>query len=330
MLWNLGDKPIRIAKIPKQAFDSPQEREQVAALLELYNHPPGSEQPAPDAAEESSDEDDSADDSSADSSDETDTGDEDNSADENADDSSGTSADSGDEDDDDENKKFVVKMTPEIDAAFGQIADARMTRSPVRSYLFVSAKRAASLWFDSHSLYYPFGGQMSPISDLDHDESQQYWLPAFTLLMWLYTLLAIAGAIRLWRERANPGNLRWLVLIALMTLPRIIFFSTLENPEPRYVIELFAFCSILGSFYLGGLRWKRAETEDFEQQPLPPPSRVVSLDAFRGLTIAAMVLVNEPGTWSAIYPPLKQAECKQDDRTLKYLVMEPGCRDAGL
>jgi predicted acyltransferase len=35
--------------------------------------------------------------------------------------------------------------------------------------------------------------------------------------------------------------------------------------------------------------------------------RLVSLDAFRGLTIAAMILVNDPGTWSAVYPPLLHA-----------------------
>ena len=38
-----------------------------------------------------------------------------------------------------------------------------------------------------------------------------------------------------------------------------------------------------------------------------PPPRLRSLDAFRGLTIAAMVLVNNPGTWSAVYAPLKHA-----------------------
>src|SRR5687767_7055069 len=36
--------------------------------------------------------------------------------------------------------------------------------------------------------------------------------------------------------------------------------------------------------------------------------RLVSLDVFRGMTIAGMVLVNNPGTWSAIYSPLKHAE----------------------
>src|SRR5919199_4161213 len=35
--------------------------------------------------------------------------------------------------------------------------------------------------------------------------------------------------------------------------------------------------------------------------------RLVSLDVFRGLTIAGMLLVNNPGTWSAIYPPLEHA-----------------------
>jgi predicted acyltransferase len=36
--------------------------------------------------------------------------------------------------------------------------------------------------------------------------------------------------------------------------------------------------------------------------------RLLSLDAFRGLTVAGMVLVNNPGTWAAVYPPLRHAE----------------------
>jgi predicted acyltransferase len=36
--------------------------------------------------------------------------------------------------------------------------------------------------------------------------------------------------------------------------------------------------------------------------------RLVSLDVFRGATIAAMILVNNPGTWGAVYPPLRHAE----------------------
>ncbi len=40
----------------------------------------------------------------------------------------------------------------------------------------------------------------------------------------------------------------------------------------------------------------------------PTGGRVVSLDAFRGLTIASMILVNNPGSWSYVYAPLAHAE----------------------
>jgi predicted acyltransferase len=39
-----------------------------------------------------------------------------------------------------------------------------------------------------------------------------------------------------------------------------------------------------------------------------PTKRLLSLDAFRGITIAAMIIVNDPGSWDAIYAPLKHAE----------------------
>lgn len=36
--------------------------------------------------------------------------------------------------------------------------------------------------------------------------------------------------------------------------------------------------------------------------------RLLSLDVFRGITIAGMILVNTPGTWSYVYPPLQHAQ----------------------
>lgn len=36
--------------------------------------------------------------------------------------------------------------------------------------------------------------------------------------------------------------------------------------------------------------------------------RLDSVDALRGATIAGMIVVNNPGTWSAVYPPLEHAE----------------------
>ncbi len=38
------------------------------------------------------------------------------------------------------------------------------------------------------------------------------------------------------------------------------------------------------------------------------PVRLLSLDVFRGLTVAAMILVNNPGSWTHVYAPLRHAE----------------------
>jgi len=44
------------------------------------------------------------------------------------------------------------------------------------------------------------------------------------------------------------------------------------------------------------------------QPTAPGAGRLMSLDVFRGVTIASMNLVNNPGNWGAVYPPLLHAE----------------------
>jgi predicted acyltransferase len=39
----------------------------------------------------------------------------------------------------------------------------------------------------------------------------------------------------------------------------------------------------------------------------PTRERLLALDVFRGMTVAGMLLVNNPGSWGAIYPPLRHA-----------------------
>jgi predicted acyltransferase len=52
-----------------------------------------------------------------------------------------------------------------------------------------------------------------------------------------------------------------------------------------------------------------ANTEVLQSTQNPAlSSRLESLDVFRGLTIAAMIVVNDPGTWSALYWPLAHAD----------------------
>ena len=49
-------------------------------------------------------------------------------------------------------------------------------------------------------------------------------------------------------------------------------------------------------------------TEGLNESVKTSATRLVSLDVFRGITIAGMVLVNNPGTWAHIYWPLDHAE----------------------
>ncbi|MGF1493012.1 MAG: acyltransferase family protein [Microcoleaceae cyanobacterium] len=55
--------------------------------------------------------------------------------------------------------------------------------------------------------------------------------------------------------------------------------------------------------------------------------RLTSLDIFRGVAIAAMVLVNNPGSWEYVYPPLLHAEwngCTPTDLVFPFFLLIAG------
>ena len=139
----------------------------------------------------------------------------------------------------------LVEMTPEIDAEFARIARERISRQPLRYYVWLPLKRAHALWFNTHSQFYPFEGELLPLSHLDHNASQQYWLPLFAALTAAFTLLGIAGGWILWQAGDFTSRL-WLLLAVLLIFLRLGFFASLEAPDPRYTVEFFPFLSILG------------------------------------------------------------------------------------
>ena len=211
-LWSLDMRPMYVENFPARAFDSKEERERVAALLDKYNHPDGEE----------ADEDQSPDDQ----------------------DEEDEPEEEPEEEEPAQTEEANVEMTPEIDAGFAQIGRERIAHSRLRYYVVLPLKRAKTLWFDTHSQYYPFNGDLLPLEDLDYSIHQQYWLPLFAGLTWLYTLLGVIGAVMLWRSR-DPNARRWLLLAVLLIFLRLGFFASLENPEPRYTVELFPFLIML-------------------------------------------------------------------------------------
>ncbi|PYP86174.1 MAG: hypothetical protein DMF61_13760 [Blastocatellia bacterium AA13] len=243
-VWPLGVTPIKIESFPDYAFDSADERARVETLLNEYNNPPSSIPPKPPVvqspAESSKANEKSADEKSADSAEE-----------------SADSADSDEPDDEDAADAPAPgqpKITSEIDAQFGEIAKERVHNHPLRSHFVVPLKRAVSMWFDPHAQYYPFEGTIFPAREMDRSRHQQFWLPFFMMLTWVYTALGLAGLLVLFRNKET----KYVLLIGLIAIPRIALLSLLEYPEPRYVVILFAFVAVCGGIALASMERRRA------------------------------------------------------------------------
>jgi hypothetical protein len=189
-IWSLDSTPIKLTDIPERAFDSVEQKRAVGALLEKYNH--AHEEPLlftdqPGALSSEGEPKPKV---------ENDTGENENSnaqtgETDQPDDANGNDEDKEEESDEEDDDKAAtdqtpdqaVEMTPEIDAGFAQVARERIARHPLRYYVLLPLKRAHSLWFNTHSEYYPFEGELLPLDDLDYDIHQQYWLPLFAFLV---------------------------------------------------------------------------------------------------------------------------------------------------
>jgi len=231
VIWSVESKQITVDEMPPYAFDSDEEKQQVAELYDQYNHSDPDQQAQPDDA--SNDDDDSSDSNDVDPADASPT--EDNA--------------------DDENAELDLKISPEVDAGFQAIAEQRIARRPIHYYVELPIERSVSMWFDTHSAYYPFNGELFPAKELDPETYQSLLLPLFAALMWAYTLGSAAGSFFMLKDRNKLPKV-WLAMAVFLSLPRIIFFGTLENPEPRYLVELFLFASIVCGIFVSRFRFQ--------------------------------------------------------------------------
>jgi 4-amino-4-deoxy-L-arabinose transferase-like glycosyltransferase len=168
--WKLDGEVINLEDIPARAFDSPDEKDRVAALLEQYNND--------------------------------------------------------------------VTISPEEDAAFGQLAKERTARHPLRTYLWLPVARAFTIWFTPRIELLPFSGQVFPVRESWREDPIDLTVTlSYFVLNLLYVVLALWGALRIWRENSALG-----LAVALLlgyVLLRTAFLTTLETPEPRYVLVCF-------------------------------------------------------------------------------------------
>jgi len=131
-----------------------------------------------------------------------------------------------------------LTLTPEEDAAFGQLARERTARHPLRTYLWLPAARAVTMWFTPRIELIPVSGTVFPLVQSWQDDrvDQSVTLGLF-LLNIVYVALAIWGALRVWRRSSAVRPV--VALLIVFILLRTAFLTTLETPEPRYVLVCF-------------------------------------------------------------------------------------------
>src|SRR5215813_2451247 len=126
-------------------------------------------------------------------------------------------------------------LDPQDDALFGEIARERTARHPLRTYLYVPLERVLTIWFTPRIELLPYSGNVFPlVENWNDDRADQAVTAGFFLLNLVYLALACFAFFRLWRW--NPRVRAALVMIAAYLLIRTAFLTTVEAPEPRYVL----------------------------------------------------------------------------------------------
>jgi hypothetical protein len=176
--WKLNEESISVEDLPARAFDTPEEKERVAMILEQYNND--------------------------------------------------------------------LTLTPEEDAAFARLASERTAHHPLRTYVWLPAARAVTIWFTPRIELLPVSGHVFPLAQMREDDPvDQEVTSLFFALNLFYVGLGAWGATRLWR--LNPAARPAVVLLALFIVLRTAFLTTLETPEPRYVLVCFPALLALGA-----------------------------------------------------------------------------------
>jgi hypothetical protein len=133
-------------------------------------------------------------------------------------------------------------IDPEMDAEFEDIARLRVEHNPLRYDVWLPVLRMTDMWLrprtellDIETRWWEF----------DKHQRESVFALAWAGINLFYILAAIRGLMK-WRL-----GVAGIFLVAFVVM-RTLFLSSLENPEPRYVLECFpALLALAGGAFAG-------------------------------------------------------------------------------
>jgi hypothetical protein len=129
-------------------------------------------------------------------------------------------------------------LSEETDAEFAAIARHRTALHPLRTYLVVPFQRVLTIWLTPRYELLPFNSKIFPLADeWDTNGTDLIVTLSLFFLNVLFLAAALWGFVKLWRW--SPRVRLALVAIAAYIVIRTAFLTTVEAPEPRYVLVCF-------------------------------------------------------------------------------------------
>jgi 4-amino-4-deoxy-L-arabinose transferase-like glycosyltransferase len=135
----------------------------------------------------------------------------------------------------------ALHVSPALDARFQALASARIRAHPARYYVWLPLLRIVDMWLRPRTEMLPSDSRWWEFND---EPKWSALAVSFGVINLFYIACAIVGWMRV-RGVELTGLLVWFVIL------RSLFLGTLENPEPRYTLEMypvvivFAACAIV-------------------------------------------------------------------------------------
>jgi 4-amino-4-deoxy-L-arabinose transferase-like glycosyltransferase len=131
----------------------------------------------------------------------------------------------------------ALHVAPDLDARFSQIAADRIRAHPFRYYVYLPALRVADMWLRPRTELLPSDPRWWEFND---DPMGSVWAVSLGIINLVYVAAALAGLVQ---ARFVPH----LMLLLTFVILRSVFLGTLENPEPRYTLEMYPMVIILAA-----------------------------------------------------------------------------------